>query len=268
MQSLTVTIISVGRSGQEIGDYYLESVKEGLASGYFLPDDYGWYEGLSEWRPLPEIVKMLSVPPDPASVARTVNPSVIQGFRKSVDRIVAGKSNLAKERKNLHDLMDSIGIKPDDRTYFNDFIDPVLNTNVNLKYGFRSWKEGNEEGAIDAFPAQELVDFGSQEYAEWIEIWSAARNKLGSKTTAIDTMKTGRMVAMKNDPIWTAISKFDLPFPPFRFDSGMGVEDVSYEDAVALGVMAKSDNPLPPPKLVPDFERVLTRTLAEIDPNP
>ena len=68
-----MTVISVERSGQEIGDYNLEGIKEGLASGYFLPDDYGWYEGLAEWQPLPAIVEMLSAQPVPAPVASTAN---------------------------------------------------------------------------------------------------------------------------------------------------------------------------------------------------
>jgi hypothetical protein len=51
------TVISVGRNGVEIGDFNLASIKEGLASGYFLPTDYGWYVGLEEWKALPEIVQ-------------------------------------------------------------------------------------------------------------------------------------------------------------------------------------------------------------------
>jgi hypothetical protein len=53
-------VISVGRSGQELGHYHLDGLQEGLASGYFLPDDWGWYEGLPEWLPLSEIVSRLA----------------------------------------------------------------------------------------------------------------------------------------------------------------------------------------------------------------
>jgi len=56
-------VVSVGRGGQEIGDYNLDGLKEGLASGYFLPDDWAWYEGLTEWLPLSDIVTKLSAPP-------------------------------------------------------------------------------------------------------------------------------------------------------------------------------------------------------------
>jgi hypothetical protein len=60
-----MTIISVGRAGQEIGTYDFDGVKEGLATGYFLADDWGWYEGLPEWLPLPMIVEKLGTLPDP-----------------------------------------------------------------------------------------------------------------------------------------------------------------------------------------------------------
>ena len=54
------------------------------------------------------------------------------------------------------------------------------------------------------------------------------------------------MVALKDDPVWTAISRFGHPYPPFDFGSGMGVEDVSFEDALALGLV--KDDYQPPEK--------------------
>ena len=38
------------------------------------------------------------------------------------------------------------------------------------------------------------------------------------------------MVALKEDPVWTRISRFGQPWPPFDFNSGMGVEDVSHDE--------------------------------------
>ena len=54
------------------------------------------------------------------------------------------------------------------------------------------------------------------------------------------------MIALKGDPIWAAISRFGTPWPPFDFGSGMGVEDIDWEEAVELGVLKKDD---PPPKV-------------------
>ena len=54
------------------------------------------------------------------------------------------------------------------------------------------------------------------------------------------------MIALKTDPIWTKISRFGHPWPPFDFNSGMGVRDVSRADAIRLGVIQAAD---PPPKM-------------------
>ncbi len=82
-----MTLISVGRSGQELGQYHLDGLQEGLASGYFLPDDWGWYDGLPEWLPLSEVVDRLSdqaAPvepvPTPSSVAAS-SPLSTKGHR-------------------------------------------------------------------------------------------------------------------------------------------------------------------------------------------
>jgi hypothetical protein len=48
---------------------------------------------------------------------------------------------------------------------------------------------------------------------------------------------TGRMVAMKNDPIWIAISDFGLPWPPFKLDSGMWLSDVGWTECLHLGLV-------------------------------
>ena len=54
------------------------------------------------------------------------------------------------------------------------------------------------------------------------------------------------MIALKNDPIWTEISAFDLPYPPFDYNSGMWVRDISRSEAVDMGLM-KADDDAPEP---------------------
>ena len=46
----------------------------------------------------------------------------------------------------------------------------------------------------------------------------------------------GRLIALKNDPVWLKISDFGHPHPPFAFDSGMDMVDVSRVDAVEFGL--------------------------------
>ena len=49
------------------------------------------------------------------------------------------------------------------------------------------------------------------------------------------------MIALKDDPVWTGISAFGNPFPPFDFGSGMGVRNISRKEALELGVLTEND---------------------------
>ena len=46
----------------------------------------------------------------------------------------------------------------------------------------------------------------------------------------------GRMIALKDDPVWLKISDFGHPHPPFAFGSGMDMVDISRVEAVELGL--------------------------------
>lgn len=49
------------------------------------------------------------------------------------------------------------------------------------------------------------------------------------------------MVALNESPIWTALSRFDLPYPPYDYNSGMGRRPVSWNDAQRLGLVKPED---------------------------
>jgi len=61
------------------------------------------------------------------------------------------------------------------------------------------------------------------------------------------------MIAEINSPIWKNISRFDLPYPPFDFNSGMGVVDIERSDAIKLGLIPEDE----PTDEIPDFDCVL-----------
>jgi hypothetical protein len=120
-------------------------------------------------------------------------------------------------------------------------LDVLRETNVQQARGYAQHLEGTTEGALLAFPAQELVRLEEREHPrDWIVRWHAAGGRFSDG---------GRMIALKGDPVWTAISRFGTPWPPFDFNSGMGVEDIDRDEAVSLGLIAEDD---PPPE-VPDF---------------
>jgi hypothetical protein len=93
---------------------------------------------------------------------------------------------------------------------------------------FARWKVGEDPDVLDAFPAQELIREEDRVVPrDWRARWAGKGGRFFG----------GRMIALKSDPVWTAISAFGTPFPPFDFGSGMGIEDVSREEAEALGLM-------------------------------
>jgi hypothetical protein len=101
---------------------------------------------------------------------------------------------------------------------------------------FDNHKGGLEEGAIDAFPAQELFQLINEETpVNWFKRWEEAGGKF------YDT----RMIALKTDPIWERVSFFDLPYPPFDEYDVMAVREIGYTEAVKLGVAPSgvSQNP-------------------------
>jgi hypothetical protein len=69
----------------------------------------------------------------------------------------------------------------------------------------------------------------------WTERWRGAGGRLYA----------GRMLAQVNDPIWTKISAFGNPYPPFDYGSGMGVLDLPRAEAADLGFPLTDQAPDP-----------------------
>jgi hypothetical protein len=88
---------------------------------------------------------------------------------------------------------------------------------------------GQDPAILNEFPAQELIrEVDSAVPRDWQARWTAAGGEL---------LDGGRMVALKTDPIWTAISRFGTPYPPFDYNSGMGLIDIDRDEAEALGLI-------------------------------
>ena len=105
----------------------------------------------------------------------------------------------------------------------------IIDTNAGMAAGYATAIQSNSYGARLAFPAQELVRIEERQVPRsWQNIWRSHGGKI---------YPGGRMIALKEDPIWSAISRFGNPYPPFDYNSGMGVDDVSYDEALKLGVL-------------------------------
>jgi hypothetical protein len=132
----------------------------------------------------------------------------------------------------------------------------IFDMNTQAAQGYARWKSGQAEGAVFAFPAQELFRSESRQVPRnWIARWQAAGGQISDG---------GRLIAAKDDPIWVAISAFGTPFPPFDYQSGMDVRDISRREAEALGVIAPAQRITPP---AVGFNDSLQKSVVRMDPS-
>lgn len=132
----------------------------------------------------------------------------------------------------------------------------VLDTNRAQAQGYARFKRSSTGGALLAFPAQELVRVrDSLDRRDWQARWIAAGG----------TLTGGRMIALKTDPVWIKLSRFGTPYPPFDFNSGMGLRDVSRREALQLGLIAEDWQPAADP--VADFNANVEADVSAVHPD-
>mgnify|MGYP000570687291 CR=1 FL=1 len=140
----------------------------------------------------------------------------------------------------------------------------IVDTNVEMLQGQARAVQGNDPDLLDAFPCMELVRLSN---------WSAvsrgtARNWPQRWADGGGKFYAGRMIARKDDPVWTdpAFNRFGQPWAPFDYNSGMGTRDIARAEAVRLGVMQLRE---PPPAVRPLREVAGIRpqaSVASLDP--
>jgi hypothetical protein len=130
--------------------------------------------------------------------------------------------------------------------------DLIYRTQTEMAYGFANWKAGQDPDALNAVPAQELIRVSPRRVPrDWQSRWIEAGGR------------PGRMVALKSDPIWRKISRFGTPWPPFDFNSGMGVEDILRPEAEKLGLLTPGQLPQP---TIEDFNAKLEASVSDLTP--
>lgn len=166
-------------------------------------------------------------------MARATNAEYVQLAYDTVQEFSEGKIDLATARLRMKDFLREISYEPapEDAGGLKDLssderINLVLRTNADMAAGYGQWMQGQR--TLDAAPAQELYRaYHRKVPRNWIARWSDAGGK----------MFDGRLIALKNDKIWTAISRFGTPYPPFDFNSGMSVRSVDRRTAMDLGLI-------------------------------
>lgn len=154
--------------------------------------------------------------------------------------------NPAVVRTRMKQYLASIGYEPDEdkRGGLEDLssdrrINLIIDTQEKMSRGFGNWKQAQRPGVLAMWPADELYRAESREVPRnWLTRWNNARASLAGSTSATAAGSlSGPFIALKNDPIWSALSRFGNPYPPFDFNSGMRVRDVDADTAERLGVL-------------------------------
>jgi hypothetical protein len=191
--------------------------------------------------------------------ARTTNAAYLQRASDLIERILHPEAaepgqymDPATARLELREFLQRIGYQPDPelRGTLQDLssdarLNVLLGTNSRMARGYGYWQQGQDPAILDEWPAQELFRAEDRRVPrDWITRWNAARDAVSSRSSATDARR-GIMAALKNDPIWVELSEFSLPYPPFDYNSGMDIRDVSRADALALGILSSEGSVRP-----------------------
>ena len=171
---------------------------------------------------------------------------VLHALRDQSAAATEGVKSDSEIRRDIREYLPKAGYNPgEDRGTIKDLftkarLDVIIDTNRRQARGFAQHIEATTNGALRAFPAYELVRvYERKQKRDWISRWTAAGGRLYSGN---------QMIALKTDPIWSRINKaFGTPYPPFDWGSGMGVQDVSRGDCLALGVIEEDTPDQTPP---------------------
>jgi hypothetical protein len=164
--------------------------------------------------------------------ARVTSAEYLQAIKDVLDQYIDGKIDLASARLQLQQKLDSLGYRPlpDEEGKMTDLssdarVNLVLRTNAQMAAGYGHWIQGQNKLVLSHWPAQELVRVAPRRVPRnWVQRWSDAGGKFYQ----------GRMIAKKNDDIWVRINRFGYPYPPFDYNSGMGVRDIDRDTALSL----------------------------------
>lgn len=131
----------------------------------------------------------------------------------------------------------------------------IFETQTTMANDYAYFKHGNEDPAIRrAFPAQRFIR----------EMPTPSPRPVHEAYTGTVRLKTDLAFWLSMNA--REIGGFGVPYGPWGFNSGMGVEDVGRAKAIELGLM-KADDPTPPPVPEEGFNADVIASTNGIDPD-
>lgn len=213
--------------------------------------------------------------------ARTANAGYLQDIKDRVEKILNPQTvmregrpvtegmTVTSARTELKEILTGLNYDPGEKKgslqdlSSDSRLNLVLKQNVESAQGYGQFLQGQAEGALDAFPAQELFrGEDRKEPRDWLQRWIQAGGATypGGSDAELNNQ---RLIGLKTDPIWTQISAFGVPYPPFDFNSGMWVRDIARAEAEELGLLKPGEEVKPS---VEAFNAELKASVRNLDP--
>lgn len=177
-------------------------------------------------------------------MSKVTDPEILQRFREGAEDVIAGRKGLVTVEKEISFWLKDYGYKPPEGKAggLEDLsslprIMVVLRTNMDMARGHADWVR--KQTAIRAFPCRRFIRIEEREVPrDWETRWNEAK----AETADVPGVHPTEKVALTNHPIWRKLSRFDQPYAPYDWGSGMGDESVSRTDALKLGFKLDPNN--------------------------
>lgn len=164
--------------------------------------------------------------------AKVTKAKILEGIKATTQQVLAKEISPLAAREKIRAIVEGTKYKPPagKEGTIEDLgsdarLDLIVRTNRDMARGYGKFVEA--QSSMAEFPYWELYRAEPRlEPRDWPSRWSAAGGQL----------LEGKMMAPVNDAIWTSISAFGNPYPPFDFNSGMSVRRVSVKRVKAMGL--------------------------------
>lgn len=190
--------------------------------------------------PCPKCGNELTIPSNPGWLVQ-----INEVIRAQVQKILAGRAMVADARLAVQDVLRETGYQPKAGTdgtvegfRSEDRRNLVIETNVAIANGYRQMREANDPDILQEYPAWRLIrEIETEVQRNWKERWAKA-----AEGTPENGRNDSEYIARKDHPIWQRLGSLwedslGNPFPPFAWDSGMGVEEIDRDEAMGVGVI-------------------------------
>lgn len=159
----------------------------------------------------------------------------LTGVREDGGALAAGSRSQFVKELNTFAVGEGMGpLTPEDTGTLKDItsqkrLNLIFDTQVQQAQDFGYWKQGQDPDVLDEFPAQRFI-----------------RVQEVKVPRPYHQLNEGRVELKSDLDFWLSMNPdFGVPWGPWGFNSGMGVEDVDRAEAESLGLIQPGETPTP-----------------------